>query len=55
MISPNEAIPTNSLISLPPGVFADLESLFPRNSTDREKIRIVVALLQIALLSEEDL
>jgi hypothetical protein len=55
MISPNEAIPINSLISLPPGVFAHLESLFPSNSTDSEKIRVVVSLLQLALQSEDDL
>jgi hypothetical protein len=54
-ISRNEVIPDSRHFSFPPGVFLDLESLFPTNCTDSEKIRTLVALLQIALRPEDDL
>jgi hypothetical protein len=55
MISLDEVVSYNKLISLPPGIFPELESIFPKDCRDDEKMRMVVALLQIALRHEDDL
>jgi hypothetical protein len=55
MVSLNQPSNHIDFFAVPVGTFPDLESLWGPDCSDRKKARIVVALLQIGLETEDDL